>query len=444
MTGTRLIRVVLPRHEVKSLASVIDKIRRQRQKQDTRKPPYDFQMIEDLIGIKILCPYESSAKEVIRWMWTQAEKFHVLPRSLEKALVRRTAGYRGWHLVATPVAGREPRWVGVRCEIQVKTMLQEAWDAQTHDITYKREETIEPALFRAMRKQSEKLHKLDKGAESIRRHIQKVEEIEQRMKDAAAAVFYWKGLDMLAEMEKEFSFNASRSSVLKCECLSPPNVSAVNRAVAMYFRRGRLLDRDNGGFLTGNLCNLSALLAICQQDPGQESMALWLADELVHRAPADPRAEDIKAGVLWGLDRLEEAVACGREALNKIPKGYDDFRRDLIQQNHCYWVAELARAGKDVEGSLQGEILKTADKLLTQNQQAAGFLDTVGFVKICLGRTPDEVRLGLRLVRKAYRLATRPNVPTRTKIDKKLASPFRRRHEAIAKRRLKELKRAIS
>lgn len=217
-------------------------------------------------------------------------------------------------------------------------------------------------------------------------------------------------------------------------------MSSLNRAIETFFRNGRLLDRDSKGYLTGYLCNIAALLAICQRDPTQESMALWLAEELVHQDPSDPRAEDIRAGVLWGLDRLEEAAASGLEARQKIPADYNEERRNVIEQNYCYWVAELARAGKDVEGSVQGEVLKKADELFKSNSKDPAILDTVGFVKICLGRSRAEVKEGLALVRKAFRLASQPTRRMR-RLNKKLALPFRQRHKVVGRRRIEELSR---
>ena len=56
--GMRFIRVVLSRHEIKDLESVVSKISGRRQED----PQYNnIDDVEDLIGIKIFCPYQSSA-----------------------------------------------------------------------------------------------------------------------------------------------------------------------------------------------------------------------------------------------------------------------------------------------------------------------------------------------------------------------------------------------
>lgn len=125
----RFIRVVLSRHEPKSLDSVIDKISRQRK----NNPNYDFNDVDDLIGIKILCPYLSNAKEVGEWLYKKKD-FTITPTTQKQAWVSRKTGYRGYHFIAEPNPGTYPDWMGLKCEIQVKTMCQEAWDAQTHDI----------------------------------------------------------------------------------------------------------------------------------------------------------------------------------------------------------------------------------------------------------------------------------------------------------------------
>ena len=37
--------------------------------------------------------------------------------------------------------------LNMKCEIQVKTMCEETWDAITHEITYKHKKTVDPSLM---------------------------------------------------------------------------------------------------------------------------------------------------------------------------------------------------------------------------------------------------------------------------------------------------------
>lgn len=417
MMGMLFIRVVLPRHELKSLESVVDKIRRNRK----RDPNYGFDKIEDLIGVKILCPYASSAKKVGRWLYTQTEYWTTSPANLARACVSRDTGYTGYHFIATPNLGKHPDWLGLECEIQVKTMCQEAWDAQTHEITYRREESIDPDLLAHMQQLSKVLATVDNQGEIIKTQIQRLELEERERKDAAAIVYLWQSTKFLKDLRAQYGLNLSSNDPRR---LKSKDLMALNEVIGKYHK-------ELG--VTKELCYLGALLAICQKHPKQEELALMLARQLVENNPDDPRAEDTKGSICWALNRLNEAISCGEEALRKaktkkIPgTDLDRFKDDL-----CYWVAEAAMAGRRIRNSLANQVLRFGEELERTHQDNPGYLDTVGFVRIALGKTTEEVEQGIELIRKARRTATR----SKDQYVKRAAKAFCRRHERLGFLRL--------
>ena len=96
--GMRYIRAVLPRQEIKSFESVARKITDKRDD----SPQYSFKDIEDLIGVKIFCPYPSSAISICKWLIGQNSAFQVFPKQLREAKRRRKMGYKGYHFTAYP------------------------------------------------------------------------------------------------------------------------------------------------------------------------------------------------------------------------------------------------------------------------------------------------------------------------------------------------------
>ncbi len=60
----------------------------------------------------------------------------------EKARQERQGGYRGYHFTAYPAPGSTGGWTPLYCEIQIKTIIEEAWDAKTHELVYKRKRAI--------------------------------------------------------------------------------------------------------------------------------------------------------------------------------------------------------------------------------------------------------------------------------------------------------------
>lgn len=418
--GMRFIRVVLPRHGVKSLDSVIDKIAKERQ----GNPTYDFKDIEDLIGIKILCPYPSSAKAVAKWLYTQTDQFTIRPATLQKAWRSYNTGYRGYHFVAEPNLARYSQLVGLKCEIQVKTMCQETWDAMTHETSYKREEAIDKDLLKHMRQLSNVLAAIDEQGELVKNQIERLELEERKKKDAAAITFFLKSADLLKELREQYGVELSSNDPRK---FTRKDLEALNVAIGLY--RSKVA-------VTEPLCHLATLLALCQKEPEQEAMALRLAREYRNNKPCDPEAEDVLASVFWAFNRFDQAIACGVEAIRKATEKTSQPPPDKLKANLCYWVADACRAGKKIKEELCTRVLNFSKELHQSHSSGpAGYLDTIGFVHIILGRTAAEIEQGLELVRKARALVSQHKDPRL----KRLGETFGARHERLAFLRLAQI-----
>jgi ppGpp synthetase/RelA/SpoT-type nucleotidyltranferase len=420
--GMSFIRAILPRHEVKNIESVVAKIVRRRQK----KRKYSFDDVEDLVGIKIFCPYLSSAEEICDWLYTQSKYFHIKPDNKEDAFVHHEdRGYKGYHFLTEPNPQEDPDWLDVKCEIQVKTMCQEAWDAFTHEITYKRDQGIDPSLLQHMKQLSNVLSAIDEQGEIIKTQIERLELEERERKDAAAIIYLLWSKNLLAELKDRYNLSSDFPNPLGTEDLDSLNV-----AIGTY-------RREEG--VTPHLCYLAALIAICQKEPKQEDMALLLAKEYAESHPTDPRAEGVRASVHWALNRLNKAVEYGKSALKKAEASGEDL--DFAKNQLCYWVAEASLATTQVKSiavSLQRKVLKFAKELQARYSKHPGYLDTIGFLRIALGGNIEEIEKGLELVRQARCIGSENEDP----YQRNLTEVFTRRHERIAFLRLAEKARA--
>ncbi len=90
--------------------------------------------MNDLVALTVLCPYETDVADFVRWMKGVFE----IRNSDDHAARNTDQGHRALHYVvslqSTPATFH---LAGVRCELQVKTILQEAFDAKAHDLAYK-------------------------------------------------------------------------------------------------------------------------------------------------------------------------------------------------------------------------------------------------------------------------------------------------------------------
>jgi putative GTP pyrophosphokinase len=421
-SDNRFIRFVHPRPDVKSLKSVVTKISRKRK----TCPDYDIDSIEDLVGIKVICPFMSCAEAVMSWMFHQPS-FSVKPNTIEEAWRTTETGYRGWHFVAEPsgeLIKVRPIFVGAKCEIQVKTMLQEAGDAQTHDITYKQEGLVDKRLIAQLKAQGTILAQHDKQSEIIRQMIGEVEEKEKEHKTLAATTYL-----CLTTSSGIFDYIRAHCNIdigrfdKEVFPLSFISLTSVNRFIDCYIKEKKV-DKD--------LIKLLAYIALNQEDIEQEEMALTLAQRFLSADSQNPDAEDTLAGFFWALNRFEEAIEYGKRAIKKAQY----MKKDVspYQNNYCYWVTEAVHANIDVKKVVKKQVLECSDLLVRDHPDDPKYLDTRAFVKIVFGTTAEEIKNGQALSKKARELATRTGSPETLE----LCLAFNVRHEKLANSLLAE------
>ena len=133
-TCPKTVRLVFSREpKLKSWSSILDKIREKRQKEDEN---YTYDDLPDIIALTVLCAYPSDVKEVIPWL----RKAFDIKNSDADARRFNPRGHRAYHYIVSArsdVLLAHPELIGVKCEIQIKTLLDEALDAKTHDLTYR-------------------------------------------------------------------------------------------------------------------------------------------------------------------------------------------------------------------------------------------------------------------------------------------------------------------
>jgi tetratricopeptide (TPR) repeat protein len=199
--------------------------------------------------------------------------------------------------------------------------------------------------------------------------------------------------------------------------LSPDKFAKVNEAIGRCSKERKL---------ESPLILFAAFIALCQRDPEQEEIAFSLAHDFVNANPEDPVAEDTIAGVYWALDRFDDAVRHGEEAINKASVLEIDPTK--YQNSLCYWVAEAVRARMHIEEELKRKVLDLSENFSQNYPNNPQYLDTVAFVKIALGTKIKDIESGLMLTRKAWELA-RQNGDERTQ---ELTHVFCKRHERLA------------
>lgn len=112
-----------------------------------RKKYEAMEDVPDLAGVRIVCMYSSQVEAVSAIVH---DEFEVLEESdkLENLGADRM-GYQGVHFLVGLGSSYSDRSLrGLRCEVQVRTVLQDAWALISHHLVYKNEESVPVRLRR--------------------------------------------------------------------------------------------------------------------------------------------------------------------------------------------------------------------------------------------------------------------------------------------------------
>lgn len=143
-------RLKVPEGRIKDRCRAAEKLRR---KEPDFDPPPDCEIealesiLGDLIGVKILCKSARDQELIVSDLVAQAtdDVCALVGRVKDYASEPKPSGYRAVHLaykVRLPGVERP-----VHVEVQIKTMLQDAWGELTHEDLYKPGEAFKPTAF---------------------------------------------------------------------------------------------------------------------------------------------------------------------------------------------------------------------------------------------------------------------------------------------------------
>lgn len=115
---------------------------------EIRDDPFDI--IKDVVGIRIICLYRSDLKKIGKLI---LDNFKIVETDIKsKKISSKEFGYLADHyIVNLSRTCNGPRYDGIKflqCEIQVKTLLMDAWDSISHHLDYKQEIDIPSKLRR--------------------------------------------------------------------------------------------------------------------------------------------------------------------------------------------------------------------------------------------------------------------------------------------------------
>jgi ppGpp synthetase/RelA/SpoT-type nucleotidyltranferase len=118
--------------------------RKYRARLEADEQPYEIRnFISDLIGIRIICLYEDRIAIVAQLLMQSFKLIEVTDKITAVESTEDSFGYKGLHLdLALPAElATQPKYLAFAdcpCEVQIRSLIQDAWSVLDHEIKYKK------------------------------------------------------------------------------------------------------------------------------------------------------------------------------------------------------------------------------------------------------------------------------------------------------------------
>lgn len=407
-----------PTIELKDRETTKEKILRKRAEGWKNNNPglknYKFDSVTDIIAFKIICGYLSDQPLVEQWI---RNTFDVVDReSVEYA-----SGYMSWHYIVrlkeehVKDQGLPDDWTSVPCEIQVKTLLQEAWDGKTHDLVYRKGDVskFEQEQFHLL---SKALHVADTQSEMFRLEIEEARKEEQQRRQAALQE-YFVGTQQIAE---QVGYETK-------EEMSEDDVKAVIDKMQLRAKEIDEIDQMDSREEKRELLRLGVTIFLETLKEEAKKWTLDYARQMLDKHRDDAFIWCRTATVYWALRDRYASLETVVRAIDIAERQNNDEERNHAIRGLTHYIAEYGREDlRDLGFRLLGEA----------EEESATFLETKGLFLIKIAMTEAEIEEGKLCLARSIEVAEKSQ-------DKQLvrtAQAFCDLDRLIADRKLKGLR----
>jgi ppGpp synthetase/RelA/SpoT-type nucleotidyltranferase len=384
-----------------------------------------IQDIGDIIGLTVVCNYPSQVALAESYL-DRCRGAGIL--SIRDRETKREKGYRARHLT---VGLCDRQYRGVWCEVQIKTVLHDAWTRWNHDLTYKPRGSLPRDIDDRMDQISGTLTVAESYTEQLKDGIETNWRLERKAKDAARLAM----IDIVSSQigvqpPKTKRSHEYVSIVVELRDNPKPYRAGVlgDPPVAPMLARIDRLARQGYDVKS---CWAIIMLAALRDDDDLDYVALDYIDRWVNAARAhDDRTNALrtKAFALFVFNHLPAAADAAELELEVWERGSD---RQEIAASRANVAAYLAEVGHERMEERARELVEKVIEYRGRENLPPDELDTVGLVKIVFGKTKGEIQDGIRLCKEAVEAYEEP--------DNLTAKAFFELRKSLAKERLDRL-----
>jgi ppGpp synthetase/RelA/SpoT-type nucleotidyltranferase len=362
-----------------------------------RTPEASPRVIEDIIGLTVVVHYPDEIPFVARTIVANLDEVTV-----KKEEFKKQHGYYAHHTV---FMSHSISTIGFYCELQIKTMLHDAFGNKTHDLNYKPQGRMDDRLGRMMQGFGDALQSIEEQSELLRDLIRErwlverpqLEAVRQRLFETLP---YWR------KDRRQFSDTAEAiaQELRALQVANQPRDSLANRCKPLLLRIHELA--------TGSIREamwLSMLLAMMTLDPRHISFARRRLDDLLPHirhllARHEIDGEEL-ASIPLALDSIGES-----DAAIGVSRG---FLRDLttllpmdverLKLNLANFLVEHSLRGPErspddlmvLKSEVEGLLRETQ---ATQALDPSALADLRGLLVVATADRPEDIREAIRQI----------------------------------------------
>jgi ppGpp synthetase/RelA/SpoT-type nucleotidyltranferase len=362
--------------EFKKPKSVKEKIEQKKKDNEV----YSLKDLEDIVGLRIVCLYPSDIETVAQYI-RQLDERELLVISDEAKEYE--SGYRGHHFVVTLP---DPALRDIKCEIQIVTVLLEAWACKTHPLTYKgMDKKLEH--WKHARLLANALRVADEHSEFLKQLATRARELDEQRKNTARIRF---ASDIIPKVRIEESDEARKQANHIVEHIVK-NEADLHYGEAYSTVIDQIHIYKNAYGITPGICRAAALLASLRENNDLDWFAMDFAQALVDNSQKyNPWYRHMKELICFCCGELDEAISEAKIELNEAETAGDTELALLSRNNISYYIAEIG-------DSSQAHYARDLIENVIKEDKRPEFLDTYGYVLIVFGQTEEEVKEGLSI-----------------------------------------------
>lgn len=303
---------------IKSFRSYYKKILRQ--KSDEARTSQNLVTLTDMMGIRVICAFLEDLEEVEKQICANFDVKEIERKGAEQSF--REFGYESVHILVAipkdciPEDLKNPLPEDLVCEIQVRTILQDAWAEVEHELIYKSEfNPFDKPLRRKLASINASLTLADMVFQEIRDYQNRLQnELGTRRNT------FYKKADLFAE--EEFASNGLKAAQGASETITTP-------------------------FVSGSIDDM-VLRALHEHNEGNFEMAIKIYTKILE---SKPEPNKIVLGVIFkhrgmayfAQNKYEQALSDFKSSEENDPKGF----RAIYYEGIVYSVLEKNKEAVD-------------------------------------------------------------------------------------------------